>query len=141
MLRRNYCPSGSDCQSGSDACAVSARLKNQPDPLQWHKPYCNTVLMHKGDKILESFGSLREDVTVAAWRTSNIRGHSRPRSAKISVGLCFPFTATSPSRRVRYRSRAPANVEPLIMMRAPYSGVFVSPCNREARFTPSPITV
>src|SRR4029077_7138661 len=26
---------------------------------------------------------------------------SQPRSAKISVRICFPFTATSPSRRVR----------------------------------------
>jgi hypothetical protein len=65
----------------------------------------------------------------------------QPRSAKISVGICFPFTATSPSRRVRYFSFAFASVAPLTMTRASYSGVFVNSSRREARFTPSPMTV
>ena len=65
----------------------------------------------------------------------------QPRSAKISVWICFPFTATSPSRRVRYFSFAFASVAPLTMTRASYSGVFVNSSRREARFTPSPMTV
>ena len=65
----------------------------------------------------------------------------QPRSAKISVWICFPFTVTSPSRRVRYFSFAFASVAPLTMTRASYSGVFVSSSRRQARFTPSPMTV
>src|SRR4051812_67812 len=53
-----------------------------------------------------------------------IRNQVRPRSAKISVGFCFPFTVTSPSRRVRYCSRAFASVVALIMIRVLYSAVF-----------------
>ncbi len=95
------------------------------------------------DSLVRIGEKARAYLTFQSVRSSDPFGLSvpQPRSAKISVGICFPFTATSPSRRVRYLSFAFASVAPLTITRASYSGVFVNSSRREARLTPSPMTV